>query len=107
MREAACWAHGRRNFFKLAMEKAPLAIEAVKRIDAILAIEREINGLSTEARLAARARRALTPAGWRSGELAAGAAWQAVIQGGSDQGDRLPRPAGRRSPASSRMAACA
>jgi transposase len=39
------------------MEKAPLAIEAVKRIDAILAIEREINGLSTEARLAARAER--------------------------------------------------
>lgn len=30
MREAACWAHGRRNFFKLAVEKAPLAIEAVR-----------------------------------------------------------------------------
>lgn len=57
MREAACWAHGRRNFFKLAVEKAPLAIQAVKRIDAILAIEREINGLKTEARLAARAER--------------------------------------------------
>jgi transposase len=55
MREAACWAHGRRNFFKLAVEKAPLAIEAVKRIDAILAIEREINGLTAEARLEARA----------------------------------------------------
>jgi transposase len=57
MREAACWAHARRNFFKLAVEKAPLAIDAVKRIDAILAIEREINGLTAEARLAARAER--------------------------------------------------
>jgi transposase len=57
MREAACWAHARRNFFKLAVEKAPLAIEAVQRIDAILAIEREINGLTVEARLAARAER--------------------------------------------------
>jgi transposase len=57
MREAACWAHARRNFFKLAVEKAPLAIEAVKRIDAILAIEREINGLTTETRLAVRAER--------------------------------------------------
>ena len=58
MREAACWAHGRRNFFKQAeLQKAPLAIEAVQRIDAILAIEREINGLATEARAAARAER--------------------------------------------------
>jgi transposase len=57
MREAACWAHARRNFFKLAVEKAPLAIEAVKRIDAILAIEREINGLTAEARLVARTER--------------------------------------------------
>jgi transposase len=57
MREAACWAHARRNFFKLAVEKAPLAIEAVQRIDAILAIEREINGLTAEARIAARAER--------------------------------------------------
>jgi transposase len=58
MREAACWAHGRRSFFKQAeLQKAPLAIEAVQRIDAILAIEREINGLATEARAAARAER--------------------------------------------------
>ena len=57
IREAACWAHGRRNFFKLAVEEAPLAIEAVKRVDAILAIEREINGLTAGTRLAARAER--------------------------------------------------
>ena len=43
--EAACWAHGRRKFFKLAeIARAPLAIEAVRRIDAIFAIERGING---------------------------------------------------------------
>jgi len=45
--EAACWSHGRRNLFKLAeVAKAPLAIEAVRRIDAIFDVEREINGLS-------------------------------------------------------------
>ena len=44
--EALCWAHGRRNFFKLAqLAKAPLAIEAVRRIDAIFDLERAINGL--------------------------------------------------------------
>ena len=46
MTQAPCWAHGRRNFFKLAeLAKAPLAIEAVRRIDAIFDVEREINGL--------------------------------------------------------------
>jgi hypothetical protein len=46
-----CWAHGRRNFFKLAqLAKAPLAIEAVRRIDAIFDLERTINGLPHEQR---------------------------------------------------------
>jgi len=32
--EAACWAHGRRKFFDLArLSKAPIAAEAVKRIE--------------------------------------------------------------------------
>lgn len=32
--EAACWAHGRRKFFELAeLQKAPVAIEAVRRIE--------------------------------------------------------------------------
>ena len=53
--EAACWAHGRRKFFDLArLQKAPIAIEAVARIDDLFAIEREINGLTPEQRLAAR-----------------------------------------------------
>jgi transposase len=53
--EAACWSHGRRKFFELAdLLKAPLAIEAVRRIDAIFAIEREVNGLAAEQRLAVR-----------------------------------------------------
>jgi transposase len=44
--EAACWAHARRKFFDLArLNKAPIAIEAVARIDVLFAIEREINGL--------------------------------------------------------------
>ena len=55
--EAACWAHGRRYLFKLAdLAKAPLAIEAVRRIDAVFAIERDLNGLPTAERLAARVR---------------------------------------------------
>jgi transposase len=53
--EAACWAHGRRKFFPLAeLARAPLAIEAVRRIDAIFDVERSINGLSAEQRLAIR-----------------------------------------------------
>jgi transposase len=53
--EAACWAHARRNFFDLArLDKAPIAIEAVKRIDALFTIEREINGLTAAQRLAVR-----------------------------------------------------
>ena len=56
--EAACWSHGRRNFFELAdLKKAPLASEAVRRIDAIFAIERELNGLAAEDRRAARQNR--------------------------------------------------
>jgi transposase len=43
--EAACWAHARRKFFDLArINKAPIAIAAVERIDALFAIEVEING---------------------------------------------------------------
>jgi transposase len=53
--EAACWAHGRRKFFALAdLAKAPLAIEAVRRIDDIFAIERDINNRAAEERRARR-----------------------------------------------------
>jgi transposase len=56
--EAACWAHGRRKFYELAdLQKAPIAIEAVRRIDELFAIERQINGLSPERRLAVRRER--------------------------------------------------
>ena len=53
--EAACWAHARRKFFELAqVAKAPIAAEAVTRIDRLFAIERAINGQSAEARLTRR-----------------------------------------------------
>jgi len=67
--EAACWAHSRRKLFELADIEAaarrraksgrpevisPIALEAVQRIDALFAIERDILGLSPEERLAAR-----------------------------------------------------
>src|SRR5690349_22896690 len=56
--EAACWAHGRRKFFELArLSKAPIAAEAVKRIDVLFAIEREINGLTARERLRVRQER--------------------------------------------------
>jgi transposase len=63
--EAACWAHARRKFFELAdiASKArgktsavisPIAFEAVQKIDAVFMLERAINGLSPQERLAAR-----------------------------------------------------
>ena len=53
--EAGCWAHGRRKLFELAeVARAPLAAEAVRRIDAIFDAERTINGLPAEQRLTVR-----------------------------------------------------
>jgi transposase len=64
--EALCWSHGRRKFFELADIAAnarrgkdaspisPIALEAVRRIDALFNVERGINGLSADERLAAR-----------------------------------------------------
>jgi transposase len=47
--EAGCWSHARRKFHELAtLRKAPIAIEAVRRIDELFAIERETNGLKPE-----------------------------------------------------------
>jgi hypothetical protein len=66
---AFCWAHARRNFYELAdiaaaaQRKAkgkkdsvisPLALEAVRRIDALFDIERDINGLKADERLDVR-----------------------------------------------------
>jgi transposase len=56
--EAACWAHGRRKLYDLArLRKMPIAIEAVRRIDELFAIERQINGLTPDQRLAVRRER--------------------------------------------------
>jgi transposase len=56
--EAACWAHSRRKFFELVrLRKMPIAIEAVRRIDELFAIEREINGQPPDRRLAMRRER--------------------------------------------------
>jgi transposase len=63
---ALCWAHGRRQFFELADIAAnarrrkgaaaisPVALEAVKRVDALFDIERGINGLAVDERLRVR-----------------------------------------------------
>jgi len=56
--EAACWAHARRKFFDLArISKAPIASEAVARIDVLFAIEREISGLAPLRRVDVRTER--------------------------------------------------
>ena len=64
--QALCWAHSRRKFFVLADIAAnakrgknaapisPMALEAVKRIDGLFDIEREINGLTADQRLERR-----------------------------------------------------
>ena len=53
--EAACWSHGRRKFFDLAKSgEAPIASEAVRRIDILFEIERTIKGKMPEQRLAVR-----------------------------------------------------
>jgi transposase len=69
IREAACWAHARRKFFVLADIEAnarrkargstsgaisPTALEAVRRIDVLFEVERSINGLPADRRLAVR-----------------------------------------------------
>ena len=69
--EALCWSHARRKFFELADIAAnarrgksatpisPIALEAVKRIDALFDIEREINGLLGAIRMAERQKRSV------------------------------------------------
>jgi transposase len=64
--EALCWSHARRKFFELADiaanarrgKNAPpisqMALEAVKRIDLIFEVERDINGLDADERLRVR-----------------------------------------------------
>jgi len=69
--EAGCWGHARRPFFAQAdldatarrraqgetpVPISPLALEMVRRIDALFEIERSINGKSAEERLAVRQR---------------------------------------------------
>jgi transposase len=63
---ALCWAHARRQFFELADIAAnarrgrnaaaisPVALEAVRRIDALFDIERGINGRSADERMRIR-----------------------------------------------------
>ncbi len=51
MREIACWAHARRNFFELhAANKSTIAAEALTRIAALYDVEREAAKLDAEAR---------------------------------------------------------
>jgi transposase len=70
--EVGCWAHARRPFFAMAdieenarrravgrngIALSPIAIEVVRRIDALFEVERSINGKSAEERRAVRQER--------------------------------------------------
>ena len=64
--EALCWSHARRKFFELADIAAnarrgknaapisPIALEAVRRIDAVFDVERDVNGQRDDERLRVR-----------------------------------------------------
>jgi len=59
IREAACWAHVRRKFYDLhAAHKSPVAAEAMERIAALYAIEKEIRGHVADQRREVRAAQA-------------------------------------------------
>jgi transposase len=59
IREAACWAHVRRKFFDLqAAHQSPVAQEALERIAALYALEKEIRGRSPDERREIRQARA-------------------------------------------------
>lgn len=59
IQEAACWAHVRRKFYDLhAAHKSPVAAQALERIGALYAIEKEIRGRSPEERREIRNERA-------------------------------------------------
>ena len=89
MLEAGCFAHARPKFFELAdVEGAarkksrgertgmiyPIALEAGQRLDALFDVEREISGLSSEGRFAARQERSAPLIedlhAWLTGQLA-------------------------------------
>jgi transposase len=58
VREAACWAHLRRDFHDVwKATGSPIARDALERIGGLYDIEREINGLSAERRRDERQRR--------------------------------------------------
>jgi hypothetical protein len=57
--EASCWAHARRKFYDLYMsQRSPIATEAIQRIGALYAIEREIRGKTSSERVVVRQQRA-------------------------------------------------
>src|SRR5229473_2494639 len=59
IQEAACWAHVRRKFYDLHVaHKSPVAAEAIERIAALYAVEKEIRGYPADERREVRDARA-------------------------------------------------
>ena len=101
IREAACWAHARRKFFVLAdveenarrkavgkseIPLSPIAIEVVRRIDALFAIER-VDQRQERRRAAGGPPRRKPAPGRRSHDHHAGAGGEAVARARPRQGD--------------------
>ncbi|MFN7089587.1 MAG: IS66 family transposase [Allorhizobium sp.] len=75
LREAACWAHLRRDFHdEWSKTKSEIAREALDRIGALYDIEREITGRSADIRLSARQKHSAPKVGaffaWAESQLA-------------------------------------
>ncbi|MEQ1951766.1 IS66 family transposase [Mesorhizobium sp. CN2-181] len=93
----ACWAHARRELFdEHAKTKSPIARQALDKIGAIFAVEREINGRSAAVRLAVRQAQCVP----LLADLWAGSAAKAT----SPRPSATASTAGRRSAASPKMA---
>lgn len=57
--EASCWAHARRKFYDIyVVDRSPIAAEAIERIAALYAIERDIRGMLPAQRARVRKQRA-------------------------------------------------
>ena len=104
---ALCWAHGRRGFYELAnldqlarrraqgktAVVSPIAVEVVRRMDLLFTVERAINGLPADERLAARREHSAGDVAdlrrWSAGCLDAGRTGQAPRPRRRPQGHRL------------------
>jgi transposase len=83
-----CWSHICRRFYDLAKTKAPIAMEALRRIAALYEIEQRVRGKSPADRLGVRQAQSKT-AGHRTAHLVRGADRETASTRPDRQGDPL------------------